>query len=335
MTSLLTPFLEPVFGVLDSLGPEMSVAALAGLAAFLGLVAVWRALLSPDPMAKRLKQLAVTRAAIRTRATADGKSRHRKSRGAVTTIHGLVRRLDLMRGEKAKAIGVRLARAGHRSKDAMAIYLGIKLLLPLAVGAVAVLLLFVFDLYPIEVPVKALIAGGAVLAVFYLPEIWVRNLTDKRRKALERGLPDALDLLVICTEAGLALDAALDRVADESGKSAPEIADEFGLTSVELGFLPDRRTALDNLSTRTGLASIRGMVNALVQTEKYGTPLAQSLRVLSAEYRNERMMKAEEKAARLPATLTVPLILFILPSLFVVLLGPAIIGAIDGLGGLS
>jgi len=175
----------------------------------------------------------------------------------------------------------------------------------------------------------AVIVGG-----LYVPEIVVRNAIQKRRKELQKGLPDALDLLVICAESGLALDAALIRVAREMAHSSPELADEISLTAIDLGFQPDRRMALQNMIKRTELPSIRGVVNTLIQTEKYGTPLAQSLRVLAAEYRDERMLKAEEKAAKLPATLTVPLIVFILPTLFIVLLGPAILRAIDGLGGL-
>jgi len=130
---------------------------------------------------------------------------------------------------------------------------------------------------------------------------------------------------VICAEGGLSLDGALNRVSREFRRFLPEMADELGLAAIELGFLPNRRQALMNLAKRTDLPSIRGVVNTLVQTERYGTPLAHSLRVLSAEFREERMLKAEEKAAKLPATLTVPMILFILPTLFIVLIGPAII----------
>jgi tight adherence protein C len=158
-----------------------------------------------------------------------------------------------------------------------------------------------------------------------LPVLGLRQAVKSRQTRLRRQLPDGLDLLVICAEAGLSLDAAFTRVARELGLSAPDLADELGLTSVELGFLPNRRQALMNLSRRTGLPQIRGVVNTLVQTERYGTPLAHSLRVLSSEFRDERMMKAEEKAARLPAMLTVPMIMFILPTLFMVMVGPAVI----------
>jgi tight adherence protein C len=167
------------------------------------------------------------------------------------------------------------------------------------------------------------------LTAFMLPGIWLKNTIQKREDNLRKALPDALDLLVICAEAGLGLDAALDRVGREIVQSQPLLAEEIGITAVELGFLPDRRTALTGFSERVQLPSVRALVNTLIQSEKYGTPLAQALRVLSAELREERMMKAEEKAAKLPATLTVPMILFILPTLFIVLMGPAIIQVFD------
>jgi tight adherence protein C len=176
------------------------------------------------------------------------------------------------------------------------------------------------------------VLGGAVLG-FFVPELYVSNLVKKRQLALSKALPDGLDLLVICAESGLSLDAALDRVANELGGASPELAEELSLTSIELGFLPDRRQALLNLNRRTNLPSIRGVVNTLLQTEKYGTPLSQSLRVLANEFRDQRLLKAEEKAARLPATLTVPMIVFILPVLFIVLVGPAVIKVMDNLGG--
>jgi hypothetical protein len=149
------------------------------------------------------------------------------------------------------------------------------------------------------------------------------NLITKRTDAIRKGLPDALDLLVICAEAGLTVDAAFNRVAKELGRAYPELGDEFALTSIELSFLQERRQAFENLAYRVKLDSVKGVVTTMIQTERYGTPLASALRVLSAEFRNERMMRAEEKAARLPAIMTVPLILFILPVLFVVILGPA------------
>jgi len=183
---------------------------------------------------------------------------------------------------------------------------------------------YVFDSFPEWGALKkyALVAGTIGLA-YKAPDLWLGNKVKKRSHEIRKGLPDALDLLVICAEAGLTVDAAFARVAKELGRAYPELGDEFGLTSIELGFLAERRLAFENLAVRIDLEAIRGVVTTMIQTEKYGTPLASALRVLSAEFRNERMMRAEEKAARLPAIMTIPLIMFILPTLFVVILGPA------------
>jgi tight adherence protein C len=210
-------------------------------------------------------------------------------------------------------------------------YLFFKLVLPagLALGAALVFVgLGAFDLTPMA---RLLVCGGAAFLGFAGPDIFLKNQTTKRREAIRKALPDTLDLLVICAEAGLSLDAALKRSARELARSTPEIADELELTSIELGFLPERHQALENLNRRTNLPAVRSVVNALSQAERYGTPLAQSLRVLASEYRSERMLKAEEKASRLPATMTIPLIFFVLPPLFVVLLGPGLLRIIDGL----
>ena len=168
-----------------------------------------------------------------------------------------------------------------------------------------------------------MIAAGTLILSYKAADIWLKNLINKRSDLIRKGLPDALDLLVICAEAGLTVDAAFNRVAKELGHAYPELGDEFQLTAIELGFLTDRKLAFENLAIRVDLEAVKGVVTTMIQTEKYGTPLASALRVLSAEFRNERMMRAEEKAARLPAIMTVPLILFILPVLFVVILGPA------------
>jgi len=234
----------------------------------------------------------------------------------------------LLRGEEARKTSDQLAQAGWRSRDALAIYLGIRLATPF-IGAVASFAL-VWILAPDATGMQKLLSMVvAVLVCGFAPVFGLGRAIKRRQNFLRKQLPDGLDLLVICCEAGLSLDASMTRVAREIGFSSPEFADEMGLTAVELGFLPNRRQALMNLTKRTNLPAIRGVVNTLVQTERYGTPLAHSLRVLSAEFRDERMFRAEEKAAALPAKLTVPMILFILPCLFIVLIGPAIIQVLD------
>lgn len=249
-------------------------------------------------------------------------------------IRTVVHKLDLLKSSQAEAISLRLTQAGYRGKDALIVYLFAKLVLPLGVGLLTAAVLFLLGIGELGLMVKLAITVALVLISSYLPDLLVKNAVAKRRTAILFGLPDALDLMVICAEAGLGLEAALKRVSGEIEAACPEFADELSLTAVELGFLPERRQALENLARRTDMQQIRSVVNTLLQSERYGTPLAHSLRVLADEYRDERMLKAEEKAAKLPAVLTVPMIVFILPSLFVVLLGPAILKAIDGLGGL-
>ncbi len=196
--------------------------------------------------------------------------------------------------------------------------------MPVVLGLAAVLLIYASNYFPDWTWWRRYMTVAATLVGAYkAPDIWLKNKITKRSKSVRKGLPDALDLLVICAEAGLTVDAAFNRVARELGKAYPELGDEFGLTAIELGFLNERRQAFENFATRVDLEAVRGVVTTMIQTEKYGTPLASALRVLSSEFRNERMMRAEEKAARLPAIMTVPLILFILPVLFIVILGPA------------
>lgn len=313
--------------------PELAITVLAAVAAMATVGVVWSALLVRDPMSGRARALRKRRDALRAELLAPQRRSQRRE-SAFGLANRIVARLNLLRSQHATKTALRLAQAGWRSKDATSVFLVLKVGLPFVGGGLTALAVYgtgAFDLPPFGCLVASMLG---VLVGAYAPDVYVRNAADKRRKAIQRGLPDALDLLVICAEAGLALDAALQRVAGEMGRSCPEIADEFALTAIELGFLPVRRMALENLSHRADLPSVRGVVNTLLQTERYGTPLAQSLRVLAAEFRDERLLKAEEKAAKLPATLTVPLVVFIMPSLFVVLLGPAVLRAIDGLGGL-
>ncbi len=313
------------------LSPEALALLLTGLSAGLIVLAIWQTLLVRDPQAARIKSLAERRAALKAGLTAAPQRRQKQVRG-LGFMRNVVARFSLVRTRQADKVQVRLARAGFRSKDAPIIFMFCKLLMPMAFGAAAVVVIYVLQMVELKPMMRLVAMVGSVIVGFYAPDIFVKNLTDKRKKALRKGLPDSLDLLVICAEAGLGMDAAFSRVAREMARSSPEVADELSLTSIELSFLPERRQALENLNARTNMPEFRGVVNTLLQTEKYGTPLAQSLRVLAGEYRTDRLMRAEEKAARLPAIMTVPMIIFILPVLFVVLMGPAILRIIDALG---
>jgi tight adherence protein C len=244
-------------------------------------------------------------------------------------MRAVAQRFNLLRTKTTGKASERLASAGWRSRDALVVFMVAKLCLPFVFGAAAFVLVDVLGFGNIRPPLRSLVPLLAVGLGAYAPDIFVRNAMQKRQKAIQKGLPDALDLLIICAEAGLSLDAAMTRVSREMERSCPELTEEFGLLAIELGFVPDRRQALMNLIKRCPLPSMRGVVNTLLQTEKYGTPLAKALRVLSTEFRNDRMMRAEEKAARLPAILTVPMIVFILPVLMIVLVGPAALRVMD------
>ena len=208
-----------------------------------------------------------------------------------------------------------------------------RMVLPIVTGIIGFVLLYVIEIKPDWEMKRVMAMGALVFGGYKGPELYLSNIAKKRTDLIRKGLPDALDLLVICAEAGLTVDASFARVAKELGKAYPELGDEFALTSIELSFLNERKKAFDNLAYRVNLESVKGVVTTMVQTEKYGTPLASALRVLSAEFRNERMMRAEEKAARLPAIMTIPLIMFILPVLFIVILGPAACALSDAMPG--
>jgi tight adherence protein C len=314
------------------LGIEELIALAAAMFVGISIVVVWRGLLEKAPAQRRIKAISERRASLRQAMVAP------KRRGKIETLNAARRTLRyfrLMTGKPVENARAKLVRAGFRSRDAVTIFLFAKLCLPIVLGILAVVLVYVVELNDLAPRTRSIVSLGSVLLGFYLPDIYIKNLIDKRTHLLTRAMPDMLDLLVICAEAGLALDNALIRVSKEIRLNSAEMADEIELTSAELGFMSERRIALENLYKRTALPSMQALANTLIQSERYGTPLAQSLRVLSRELRDERLMKAEEKAARLPATLTVPMMIFIMPTLFIVLIGPGILRAIDGLGGLA
>jgi tight adherence protein C len=309
------------------LGLDDVIATTAGLAAVATFLAIWHVLRGNSSLERRLAQIADKKEAMRQAALTSKRQRQRLTPASV--MRDLVVRLDLLRSKHATGARMMLARAGLRSGDAMIRYLFARLALPIVFSAAALIDSYTLKLLP--VPPNLTLAASATAGVlgYFAPGIYIKNLTKKRAKRIQLALPDGLDLMVICAEAGLSLDSTLMRVARELENTWPELAEEFGITAAELTFLPDRRQAFENLANRTDMSSIRGVVNTLTQTAKFGTPLAHSLRVLAAEFRDARMFRAEEKAARLPALMTVPMILFILPTLFIVLLGPAGINIVD------
>jgi tight adherence protein C len=305
----------------------MVATALSAVATFAVLIAIYAAMTVRDPMAKRVKALNERREQLKAGIVASTSKRRKtisNRNEAADKVRNLLSSLRMLQDEQIVKAQQKLMQAGYRSKDLAFVVIFMRFVMPLVIGTTMIVGVYLLDWFPDWGAFKKYGAvAGSLIGSYKAPDLFLKNKIQKRTHLIRKGLPDALDLLVICAEAGLTVDAAFNRVARELGKAYPELGDEFALTSIELGFLTDRRTAFENLAMRIDLDSIRGVVTTMIQTEKYGTPLASALRVLSAEFRNERMMRAEEKAARLPAIMTVPLILFILPTLFIVILGPA------------
>ena len=300
---------------------------LAAMAAASVMIAIYAAVTVRDPMQKRVKVLNARREELKAGiVTVNSRKRASLIRKNETAdrMRGVLSTLQVLQDSQLEVIHKKLAQAGVRNKEwGLAVIFG-RLVLPIVLGGIAGLVVYGMNYFPEWGSFKKFMAFAVpVLLGYKAPDLFVNNIVSKRTKAIRKGLPDALDLLVICADAGLTVDAAFARVAKDLGRAYPELGDEFTMTSIELAFLAERRQAFENLAYRVDLDSIKGVVTTMIQTERYGTPLASALRVLSAEFRNERMMRAEEKAARLPAIMTIPLILFILPVLFIVILGPA------------
>jgi len=310
---------------------------LAGVAAMAMVFAIYTAVTVKDPMAKRVKALNARREELKS-GIVTSKARKRQSlvKRSETTdkVKDTLSSMKVLQESQVKIIQQKMAQAGYRNKEFAVVVIMARMVLPIVLGFIGVIVLYWTDTFPDWGSFKRFMAFAAlVIAGYKGPEVYLKNKSKKRSDAIRKGLPDALDLLVICAEAGLTVDAAFNRVAKELGRAYPELGDEFALTAIELSFLTERRQAFENFAYRVDLDAVKGVVTTMIQTERYGTPLASALRVLSAEFRNERMMRAEEKAARLPAIMTVPLILFILPVLFIVILGPAACDISDAFAG--
>ena len=299
---------------------------LSAVATFAVMLAIYAATTVKDPMARRVKALNERREQLKAGIVASTNKRKKLTNRnqAADNVRQILGQFKMLQDDQVKKTQLRLMQAGIRTKDLAFFIIFARFILTVIIGVSAVVALYVLDYFPDWSWFRRYgTVAGLLVGSYKAPDIWLKNKVTKRSHAIRKGLPDALDLLVICAEAGLTVDAAFNRVAKELGQAYPELGDEFGLTAIELGFLNERRQAFENLAERVDLEAVRGVVTTMIQTEKYGTPLASALRVLSAEFRHQRMMRAEEKAARLPAIMTVPLILFILPTLFVVILGPA------------
>ena len=248
--------------------------------------------------------------------------------GLVAAVERALAPLPLVGDEERARIRARLTRAGRRN-GSVPLFLGAKLALASACGGLGLAVALVDARLADSLAAQGLTVVLAAAIGAYAPDLLLHGRARERQSRIEASLPDALDLLVICAEAGLSLDVAVERVARELAGVAPELADELDLLAAELRMLPERQTALDNLAARTDVAAVRSLVATLSQALKYGTSLAQSMRVISAEVRQQRMLSVEERAARIPALISVPLILLILPAIFLVVAGPAALQVVE------
>ena len=303
----------------------------AALGVFLLIWSIGQLFVVRDPLTARMRAVAVRRQELKGALVRAKRRTPQAAEGRMNLVRALVGRLKLLQQHQTDALQRKLTQAGYRSKDAVFVFAFAKLVMPVvgvAVGVLASGMDWDAVFSRMQTTAWLTLIGCGYLGA-RLPDILVSNRRTKRYASIRKALPDALDLMMICAEAGLSLAAALDRVARELARVSPELSEEFSLASVELGFLPDRATALKNLAQRVEIKELTGFVNVVVQTEKYGTPIAQALRVLSKEFRTERMLRAEQKAARLPALMTVPMIVFILPTMFIIVMAPAIINVLD------
>ena len=290
------------------------------------IVSVGLPMLERDEMKTRMRAVSVERERIRARERARATEKKVALRVEPKAyMKNLVERLNLRNALADEKTSDKLRMAGFRGQAPMTVFLFARFAAPFACFVLAMIYLFVLVDLDIEDGVKfsyAVLFAGVGL---YLPNLYIRNAITKRQQSIRRAWPDALDLLLICIESGMSVEPAFRRVADEIGAQSVALAEEMSLTAAELSFLQERRKAYENLAARVGLEAVRSVVTALVQAERYGTPLGQALRTLSQESRDQRMQEAEKKAAALPPKLTVPMILFFLPVLIGVILGPALI----------
>ena len=308
--------------------PAFLVALLVGIAVFATIFTVLPAF-GGNSLKARMKSVALERDELRAKQRvrlAMEADRRRKGLREEQSLgmRAIVDRLDLRRALADENTLAKLKVAGFRGQNPLTRFLFFRLVLPFVFFVGAAIYVFMLGGLPDQPPlIKLFVCIVASYAGFYAPVLYVNNRATKRKQSIQMAWPDALDLMLICVESGMSVEAAMRKVSDEIGGQSVALAEEFVLTNAELAYLQDRKVAYDNLASRTGLDSVRSVAQALVQAERYGTPVAHALRVLANESRDMRMNAAEKKAAALPPKLTVPMILFFLPVLFAIILGPA------------
>jgi tight adherence protein C len=312
--------------------PAFLAAAFAAVATFATILTLAAPAFSNDKLGSRLKAVANRREELRrkSRAALEGEKKTLR-RIDSSVMKKFVDKLDLQKALEDPNVIKKLNQAGLRGPRPISVFYFCRFALPLVFGLGVFLYLWLVNDHGLQIQMKIAAVVFAFAAGFYGPNLYVENMIGKRRTSIMRAFPDALDMMLICVESGTAIEQAFARVGEEIGTASPELAEELALTTAELSYLPDRRMAYYNLSDRTNHPGVKSVAMALVQAEKYGTPMGTALRTMAKENRELRVTEAEKKAASLPAKLTVPMIVFFLPVLFLVILGPAFI-KIKGMG---
>jgi tight adherence protein C len=306
--------------------PVNIAGALAAMACFATIVTLAAPSLAENKLGSRLKEVAKKREELRKKSRADlakgvGSLQHKN---ANSFAKNLVDKLGLQKALADDTLSEKLVRAGLRGNAAQTMYYFYRAALPIVFGLLAIGYVLTMGAH-LANHFKLVIVVGGIAAGFYAPNMYLTNLADKRRAKIMESFPDSLDMMLICVEAGMSVEMALQRVGQEIAPASVELAEEFALTTAELSYLPERRMAYENLARRTNHPGVKAVAMALTQAEKYGTPVGQALRVMAKENRDLRLSEAEKKAASLPPKLTVPMIVFFLPVLFAVIIGPALI----------
>ncbi|HXE70425.1 MAG TPA: type II secretion system F family protein [Hyphomicrobiaceae bacterium] len=317
--------LDNIMGLLT---PQIVVTLLAAIAAFATALTVLMPVLSRDRLATRMQVMATERDKMRASRLADLAKKDGQGRLRIAPkgfMQDIVERFNLRSMFETEEVRDKLKMAGLRGQAPLVAYLFFRLAMPIIIAVIALVYLFLIAAYEYPPLIKVGLALVAGYLGFYLPNMFVENLVQRRQTSIKNAFPDALDMLLICVQSGMSVEAGFGKVAAEVGSQSLELAEELSLTTAELSYLQERRQAFENLGKRTGIAGIKAVATALIQAERYGTPVGQALRVMARENRDMRMAEAEKKAAALPPKLTVPMIVFFLPVLFVVILGPAII----------
>jgi tight adherence protein C len=312
--------------------PDNVLTAFVGVVAFAAIVTVAAPMMKTNGLEGRLKSVANRREELRRRsreamAQKGGSSQLRQTDTGV--YKNVVERLNLSRLLEDPQVVDKLAQAGFRGPRPISTFYFFRMVMPIVLGILAFLYLFVLNGMHLPLMQKICACVAAMVAGYYAPNLYISNVAQKRRESIVAAFPDALDLLLICVESGMSIEAAIQKVGAEVGGSSMELAEELSLLTAELSYLPERRMAYEGMAKRTNHPGIKSVMTAMIQAERYGTPLGAALRVMAKENRELRLAAAEKKAAALPAQLTVPMILFFLPALFIAILGPSILRVSD------